>query len=98
MGGVRGRGSGREEGGRRNSSLGGRSGILQGGGGGRRCIDRGFLGPWGCNLREFETDCFWWTREGTRGFQSMSPGSNMKTIATIRGMDHKKSGEETEGN
>ena len=36
-------------------------------------------------------------RERSGGFQSMSPGSDRGTIATIRGMDHKKSGEETEG-
>ena len=36
-------------------------------------------------------------RERTRSFQSMFPGSDMETIATIRGMDHKKSGEETQG-
>ena len=81
-----------EESGGRTSSQGHRTGILKGGGGGRGCIDRGFLGWGGRDLKKLETDCFCWT-----GFQSMSLGSDMETIATIRGMDHKKSGEEAEG-
>ena len=67
-GGVGGSGSGRKEGGRCNSSLSCRSGVLQGGGGGRRYTDRGLMGWRGRNLREFENDCFCWTQRTQQGF------------------------------
>ena len=98
MGGGWGKWQWGEEGGRRNNSLGCRSGVLQGGGGGRRCIDGGLLGGGGVTSGSSKLTVFAGRRERTRGFPSMSPGSDMETMATIRGMDHKESGEETEGN
>ena len=58
----------------------------------------GFWGEGGVTSGSSKLTIFAGRRERTRGLESMSRGSDMDTIATIRGIDHKKSGEETEGN
>ena len=92
-GGLGGRGRGREERRGCTSTRGRRSSILKGGEGGRRRIDRGLLGGGGVASGSSKLTVFAGRRERTRGFQSMSPGSDMETIATIRGIDHRKTGE-----
>ena len=57
----------------------------------------GFGGRGGAVSRSSKLTVFAGRRERTGGFQSMLPGSDMETMATTRGMDHRKNGEETEG-
>ena len=71
--------------------------ICKGGEGVGGASTEGFWGGGGVSSGSSKLTVFVGRRERTEGFQSMFPGSDVETIATIRGMHHMKSGEETEG-